>query len=150
MKTILIAVTMTCKSQDMNSTDNLLSGSLFQGHFSFEIQIGFKLPWTAQDANWYNSKYLNTRFRNIIITQHVYNYRIMSVVAGKTLSPYTFHCLILSIPGLILGLRPANETLLRCDTNFHWLGANLESALYCIFNNLSYYFLTCLCQAPSE
>ena len=32
--------------------------------------------------------------------------------------------------GLILGLRPANETTLLCNDVSHWLGANLESALF--------------------
>ena len=37
--------------------------------------------------------------------------------------------IVCDIPGLILGLHPANETLI-CNDISHWLGANLESALY--------------------
>ena len=33
------------------------------------------------------------------------------------------------IPGLILGLRPANETALLCNDVSHWLAASLASAL---------------------
>ena len=36
----------------------------------------------------------------------------------------------LCIKGLILGLCPANETALLCNDVSHWLGTNLESALY--------------------
>ena len=36
------------------------------------------------------------------------------------------------IAGLILGLRPANERRRYKVTPSHWLGANLESALYCV------------------
>ena len=31
--------------------------------------------------------------------------------------------------GLIIGLRPANETALPCNNGSHWMGANLEAAL---------------------
>ena len=40
-----------------------------------------------------------------------------------------------AITGLILGLRPANEERsLQSNAVFHWLGANLESALHYIHN----------------
>ena len=39
--------------------------------------------------------------------------------------------LLAVIPGLILGLRPANETPLLCNNVSHWQGANLESDLDC-------------------
>ena len=38
--------------------------------------------------------------------------------------------------GLILGLGPANE---RCYNVSHWLGANLESALYLVMSMLCVY-----------
>ena len=34
--------------------------------------------------------------------------------------------------GLILGLRPGNDTALLCNDVSHWLGANLESVLYSV------------------
>ena len=43
--------------------------------------------------------------------------------------------------GLILGLRPANE---RCYNVSHWLGANLEPAMYLVMSMLCVY--TCITQ----
>ena len=42
-------------------------------------------------------------------------------------------------PGLIPGLRPANETALLHNDVFHWLGASLESALFIVFKNGKYF-----------
>ena len=68
---------------------------------------------------------------------------------------YDFICIsILSLSlekyfsGLILDLRPANETSLQSNTLSHWLGANLESALTSLFLSFLLCTLplsTCLC-----
>ena len=52
---------------------------------------------------------------------------------GLSYSPETFNAdnpIHIRISGLILGLRPVNETALLCNDVSHWLGTNIESALY--------------------
>ena len=73
-----------------------------------------------------NFKYTNFFVTSIILLHHLFVFRKYNNTEG---SPY-------NVP--ILGLRPANETLLQSNAVSHWLGASLESALN--IGNVGYNF----------